>query len=523
MPSATNTPIAPHAATFEPAGAAAPQRGARLALGVLTAVYLVNFLDRYVVSILADRLRADLHVADADIGFLTGTAFGIFFAVCGLPLARLADAVDRRRLMAACLVLWSLATCASALAGSFAGLAAARVLVGIGEAGAAPAAYSLLADFFPRARRATALAIYNAGIYLGIGAALLVGGLVATHWDASYAERAAPLGLRGWHAAFLVAGLPGLLLAGAVLLLREPVRGGSEGRVVRAAASPWRDALAELRAVLPPFQLIELLAAGATRAVALNLGGALLLGALAWALTAWLAHAAQWIALAAACYALLCWAQRLARRDAPAFEAVFRRPALTFTALGFAFHSLRGYGLLIWMPTFFTRVLQRDTLEVGARLGALNAACGVLGVITGGWLADRWRARDARGRLWFSVTVAVLPAAFGVPLLLARDATTAYLLYVPFATVAAMWMGPGGATVTDLVAPRHRATATALYLFLITIIGLGLGPFLIGQLSDAFGDLRPAMLLALLAEIPAVLCLLRAARTLLRDEDAARG
>src|SRR5262245_23513770 len=104
------------------AGPLAAQRGARLALAVLTLVYLANFLDRYVVSILADRLRADLHVNDADLGFLTGTAFGIFFAVCGLPLARLADAVDRRRLMAACLLLWSLATAASALAGSFAGL-----------------------------------------------------------------------------------------------------------------------------------------------------------------------------------------------------------------------------------------------------------------------------------------------------------------------------------------------------------------------------------------------------------------
>ena len=118
------------------------------------------------------------------------------------------------------------------------------------------------------------------------------------------------------------------------------------------------------------------------------------------------------------------------------------------------------------------------------------------------------------------------PVLFFAPLILSPliFATNYFAwLYAPFATVAAMWMGAGAATVTDLVAPRHRATATALYLFLITILGLGLGPYLIGQLSDTLGDLRPAMLLALLAELPALLCLLRAARTLVRDEAAARG
>src|SRR5262245_45083123 len=104
-------------------GAPAAARTARLALAVLVAVYAFNFLDRQLLSILAERLRADLGLDDADLGFLYGTAFAVFYAVCGLPLARLADAVDRRRLMAACLLLWSAATCASALAGSFTELA----------------------------------------------------------------------------------------------------------------------------------------------------------------------------------------------------------------------------------------------------------------------------------------------------------------------------------------------------------------------------------------------------------------
>lgn len=498
-------------------------RGARLALAVLVLVYLFNFLDRQLLSILAQRIRADLALDDAELGFLYGTAFGVFYAVCGFPLARLADATSRRGLMAGCLLLWSAATCASAFAGGFAGLAAARVLVGAGEAGAAPAAYSWLADLFPPARRATALAIYNAGIYLGIGAALLLGGLVVERWDAAYAGGAAPLGLTGWQAAFLVAGAPGALLALAVLALREPPRGALDGRpAAPPPAHPWREFAGELLAVLPPFSALQLALAGAGRALALNLALAAALAGAAAGLTHGLGHAPQWIALALGLYACACWAQRLARRDAPAFAAVFRTPALTWTSLGFACHSFRGYGLLYWMAPFFLRAHGGGEAEVGRRLGLLNAALGALGVIAGGWLADRWRARDPRGRLWFSIAVSVLPALIAVPMILTDDATLAYALYAPFALVVAMWMGAGGATVTDLVPPQHRAKATATYLYVITILGLGLGPYVIGRLSEAFGDLRPALLWALAAEVLAVLCLWRASRTLVRDEARAR-
>src|SRR5262245_36629779 len=318
----------------------ATSRAARIALAVLVAVYFLNWVDRHILSILAERIRADLGIEDADLGFLYGTAFAVFYSVCGIPLARLADATDRRRLMALCLLLWSAATCLSAFAGSFGGLAAARVLVGLGEAGAAPAAYSLLADWFPRAQRATALAIYNAGIYLGIGAASLAGGLVVARWDEGFAH-GAPLGLHGWQAAFLLAGLPGLLLAAAVLALREPPRGGQDGATVVPAPHAGPTFLGDVLGVLPPFFLIQLVASGAARAAVLNFAAAAALAAGAWALTHAFGNPAQWIGLALGAYAFVCWGQRLARRDAPAFAHVFRTPALTWTSLGFAFHSLR--------------------------------------------------------------------------------------------------------------------------------------------------------------------------------------
>src|SRR5215831_11552168 len=149
-------------------GQASP-RYARYVLGVLVLVYVCNFLDRQIISILAERIRADLGVTDAQLGFLYGTAFAVFYALFGIPLGRLADVWDRRRLIALGLAGWSVMTALSGLAGSFGQLALARIGVGIGEASATPAAFSLLSDYFPASRRATVLAIYSSGIYVGAG------------------------------------------------------------------------------------------------------------------------------------------------------------------------------------------------------------------------------------------------------------------------------------------------------------------------------------------------------------------
>src|SRR4029453_9689629 len=133
---------------------------ARYALGVLVLVYVFNFLDRQILSILAERIKADLQLTDAQIGFLYGTAFAVFYALFGIPLGRLADCWIRTRLIAIGLTLWSAMTATSAFARDFVQLTAARIGVGVGEASASPAAYSLLADYFPPAKRATVLALY---------------------------------------------------------------------------------------------------------------------------------------------------------------------------------------------------------------------------------------------------------------------------------------------------------------------------------------------------------------------------
>jgi hypothetical protein len=145
-------------------------------LGVLFVVYIFNFIDRQILAILLQPIKEDLAISDTALGFLTGFAFAVFYAFAGLPLARLADRWVRRSLIAISLATWSVMTAASGLARGFIDLALARIGVGIGEAGATPPAHSLLSDYFPPEKRATVLALYACGVYVGVGIGLWLGG-----------------------------------------------------------------------------------------------------------------------------------------------------------------------------------------------------------------------------------------------------------------------------------------------------------------------------------------------------------
>ncbi|HEY8514411.1 MAG TPA: MFS transporter [Candidatus Binatia bacterium] len=498
--------------------ASEPGPYANYVLFVLVLVYVFNFLDRQIVSILAERIKAHLGVTDAHIGFLYGTAFAVFYAVFGIPLGRLADVWDRRKLIAIGLAFWSAMTALSGLARNFGQLAAARIGVGVGEASASPAAFSLLSDTFPPARRATALAIYSSGIYVGAGLGLFIGGLIVDGWDSAWAGLEPPLGLHGWQVAFLAVGLPGLLLALWVATLREPVRGAMDGIVARPEPHPWREFGRELRAVVPPLTLLHLvLERAGARVVAWNVIAAALCAVGAAFLTAWLGTPAQWIALGIGVYAAVSWAQALALRDRPAFSLILRTPALTCSNLGFSFLAFTGYGLGFWVAPFLVRVHGASEAEVGLILGGTSAVAGWLGVTLGGVLADRWHRLRPDGRILVGIVTAIAPAPFAIWLLTTESTWLVYVLSVPLSLASAMWIGPGASTVQDLVLPRMRASASAAYLLTVTFIGLALGPYGIGRLSAALGDLRLAMLIALLANVIAALLLWRAARNVERD------
>jgi predicted MFS family arabinose efflux permease len=199
-------------------------------LAVLFVVYVANFVDRQILAILLDDIKADLGVSDTAMGLLSGFAFALFYTVAGIPIARWADRGSRRTIIALGLAVWSAMTALSGMAQSFTQLALARVGVGVGEAAGSPPAHSLLSDYFPPERRATALSIYAMGLYVGIMFGYLAGGYINQYFD--------------WRTAFVMVGLPGLPLALLVrLTVREPRRGQSEPEVVDAAPVDLRSVL----------------------------------------------------------------------------------------------------------------------------------------------------------------------------------------------------------------------------------------------------------------------------------------
>jgi predicted MFS family arabinose efflux permease len=190
----------------------------RYALGMIAAVYVFNFIDRQILAILLPAIKAEFGVDDWVLGFLAGSAFALFYATLGVPIALLADRWNRRNLIAISLTIWSAMTAMSGIAANVYQLALARIGVGVGEAGYAPPAHSMIADYYPPEQRSTAMGIFTLGISLGIMTAYLGGGWMAQNI--------------GWRQAFLIVGIPGLMLA---LIFRftvsEPRRGMSDGKV----------------------------------------------------------------------------------------------------------------------------------------------------------------------------------------------------------------------------------------------------------------------------------------------------
>ena len=215
------------------------------ALGVLTAVYISNIADRFVISTLIEPIKTDLHLSDTAIGFLTGTALAIFYTGMGIPLGLIADRVDRRKLIALSIALWSLMTAACGAANTFGQLMLARIGVGIGEAGGTPASQSMLSDLFPFSQRILATSIFALGAAAGSMLGSSLGGTVADAF--------------GWRAAFLALAIPGVAVAVLTrFTLQEPTRSALDKSSPSDAAS-----LSDtLRFIRTQRSLLHVLAAG---------------------------------------------------------------------------------------------------------------------------------------------------------------------------------------------------------------------------------------------------------------------
>jgi len=195
------------------------------AVAVLFVAYALAFVDRTILTLLVGPIRADLQISDTQVSLLHGFAFAIFYTVVGIPIARLADIGNRRRIIALSAFAWSITCCACGTAKNFAQLFLARIGVGVGEAGLSPAAYSMMSDLFSAKRLALAMSVYTSALYLGAGLALIIGGAVI-----GAATRMPPLMLpligtiHPWQLTFFVVGLPGLLVGALLFTVQEPLR-----------------------------------------------------------------------------------------------------------------------------------------------------------------------------------------------------------------------------------------------------------------------------------------------------------
>lgn len=228
------------------------QRRASLAypwfvVAVLMITYVLSFVDRQILSLLVGPLRRDLEIGDTAMSLLMGLSFAVFYTVMGIPLGRLADTHSRKGLIVSGLLVWSLMTAMCGVARNYWQMFLCRIGVGVGEAALSPAAYSMIADYFPPERRATAISVYSMGIYLGSGLAMLLGGLVV-QFVSGQEEILLPIlgATRPWQMVFLILGAAGLLFSLAYLTVREPPRVGTEpdgppfGEVLRYLASNKR-------------------------------------------------------------------------------------------------------------------------------------------------------------------------------------------------------------------------------------------------------------------------------------------
>ncbi len=385
-------------------------------VGVLTLFYIFSFIDRQILNLMVGPIRRDLGISDTQISLLMGFGFAVFYALFGIPLGRLADSRSRRTIIAVGFVFWSLMTAGCGLARNFWQMLLLRMGVGVGEAALSPSAYSILSDYFPRERRATAISVYSMGIYIGSGLAFLLGGLVIAYASTQDVWRLPVVGeTRPWQVIFFIVGLPGVLLALLAYTVREPMRRGL--RMVRS-----NDGML----ISTQVPLGEVYA-----------------------------------------YILKNW------------------QTFVCHTVGFALLSFSSYGTSAWVPTMFVRNHGWSASRAGIVYGAIVMVFATLGVVAGGWVADKMVARgrrDATMRIGLIVAVAWFP--FGLLYPIVADASLAAALLVPSVFLASAPFGVAPAAIQQIMPNEMRGQASAIYLFVVNLIGLGVGPTAVAMTTD---------------------------------------
>ncbi|MFC7377923.1 spinster family MFS transporter [Brevundimonas sp. GCM10030266] len=485
-------------------------------LAILILIYMLNFLDRQIIGILAAPLKEHFGMSDTQFGLLGGIAFASVYSTLAIPLAWLADRYSRVWIMTGALAVWSGFTALCGVAGSFTQLFLFRMGVGVGEAGGVAPAYSLVADYFPPHQRARALAAFAFGIPLGTAAGTLVGGLLAATW--------------GWQTAFIVVGVLGLLVAPLLrLTVKDPVRGGTDA----ARATP---------VVATPVAAAPVVAAPANDGRAGKRAAQGLLGLAAGLLV--LAALAQFGVIGANALVLVFagllagvigGSLMVARVTA---TAVMPKPSFWLLAFGAASSSVCGYGVAGWLPLFFMRSFDLTLTQVSWYYSGIALIGGILGIWGGGAIADKL-AKRGKGAYPLTPAIAFLISApcfilaMNSPWLIGlifpgggtqfQQLTVAFLIFLIPTGLNLAWLGPVTAAVQHLVPAPMRSTASALFLLINNLLGIAVGFFYFGWMSDLlaprFGDesLRWAIYTGMGFYMLASILLIGASRTLKKD------
>lgn len=428
---------APPGPAASPAGAVAGEphfsAGYKSAvLWLLVIAYTFNFIDRTIISTIGQAIKEDLKLTDQQLGWLGGLSFALLYTALGIPIARLAERRNRVNIITIAIVIWSGFTALCGTATSYLQLLLFRVGVGVGEAGLSPPAHSLISDYYEPKRRASALSIYSFGIPAGTMFGAIAGGWIAQNVS--------------WQAAFMLVGLPGILVAVAIkLLIKEPPRGWADRQAAAEAAA--------LAAETPGALGREASEAGAP-------------------------NEAQ--------------AEKAEAGPAPSILDVTKRLfgswGMFHMAAGLTLASFAGYGAGAYVPPLFIRHYGMDLATVGLVVGLVAGVANGAGTLLGGFLTD-WAGK--RGARWYALVPAV-GLLIATPLYLIGFTRETLPVTIAFWSVAGIlhytYLGPTFGVVQNAMDARSRATAVAVLFFVLNLIALGFGPPFTGWLIDHFAQ-----------------------------------
>jgi MFS family permease len=420
------------------------------ALWILIIVYIFNFIDRQIVNILQEDIKADLGLNDTQLGMMTGLAFAVVYCTMGIPVARIADSTSRKGVMVISLAIWSGFTALCGLANpihigtftisAFVVLLVTRMGVGLGEAGGSPPAHAMISDLYEKEKRGRALALYSAGLYAGTLLGYYLGGWLSEALN--------------WRQAFFVVGIPGVIFAIiAWTTVREPVRGLS-------GTAPSKDKPTFVKSF-----------------------------AKLWSLKAFPYYAIATGAGTFITYGLGNWMPSFMPRTYGIIDPASVGGAVKYLGQWGMPELQNALGMCQSTMVDGVRQLAADCYdmnktEIGLFYGTCSGVGGMIGTIAGGYLADRLGAKDRRWFLWVPMWGKILGAPLFILAMLAPTVELSLLLYFPGITLAAMYLGPALAITHHLVPASMRAMSSAVLFFILNILGLGTGPFVVGIMSD---------------------------------------